>query len=278
MSRQLRIEFQGAVYHITSRGNARQRIYRDDPDRELFLSTLAHVVDRFAWRCHAYCLMDNHYHLLIETQNPNLSLGMRQLNGVYTQSYNRRHRRVGHLFQGRFKSILVEKESHLLELCRYVILNPVRAKRVKEYGEWKWSSYRATAGKVTVPDYLTVDWLLRQFGSRLHDAQKRYRAFIAEGIGTPSPWEQLQGHIYLGSEAFVSQHQPDRLIQEVPRQQTQSLRPALKDLLSEKQNLNAAIGIAYREYGYRMATIAEHLNVHYSTVSRRLKQAEQADM
>ena len=131
MARPLRIEFPGALYHVTSRGNARQRVFRDDEDREMFLATLAWVVERFGWRCHAYCLMDNHIHLLIETPQPNLSRGMRQLNGVYTQPFNRRHRKVGHLFQGRFKAVLVEKERYLLELARYIVLNPVRAKMVK---------------------------------------------------------------------------------------------------------------------------------------------------
>ena len=123
MARQLRIEFPGALYHVTSRGNALQRVFRDDEDRKTFLATLAWVVERFRWRCHAYCLMDNHIHLLIEIPQPNLSRGMRQLNGVYTQRFHRRHRQVGHLFQGRFKAILLEKEGYLLELARYIVLN-----------------------------------------------------------------------------------------------------------------------------------------------------------
>jgi REP-associated tyrosine transposase len=128
MARPLRLEFPGAIYHLTGRGNARQKIFFADPDRELFLDTFGGVVSRYGWICHAYCLMANHYHLLVETPKANLSLGMRQLNGVYTQAFNRRHKRVGHLFQGRFKAILVEKESYLLELCRYIVLNPVRVK------------------------------------------------------------------------------------------------------------------------------------------------------
>jgi REP-associated tyrosine transposase len=278
MSRPLRIEFPGAVYHVTGRGNARQRIYRNDEDREQFLSVLAHVVDRYGWLCHADCLMDNHYHLLIETPKPNLSLGMRQLNGLYTQAYNRRHRRVGHLFQGRFKAILVEKEAHLLELCRYVVLNPVRAKMVKHPGKWEWSSYRATAGEVTTPDYLTVDWLLGQYGSRLHEAQQKYRAYVAEGIGAPGPWERLQGQIYLGGKDFVKKHQPDRLIREVPRRQTQAHRPGLKELFGGRQRLDSMILKAYSRYNYRMIEIAEHLGVHYSMVSRRLRRAEKGDI
>ena len=154
MARPLRIEYPGALYHVTSRGNARKRIFKDDGDRELFLRVLAFVVERCHWICHAYCLMDNHYHFLIETPEANLSQGMRQVNGVYTQAYNRGHGKVGHLFQGRFKAILVDKESYLLELCRYVVLNPVRAKLVDRSEDWPWSSYRATAGIEKAPAFL----------------------------------------------------------------------------------------------------------------------------
>ena len=128
MARPLRIEFPSALYHVTSRGDRREPIFEDDEDRRKFLRVLAETVDRFNWICHAYCLMTNHYHLVVETPEANLSKGMRQLNGVYTQASNRRHRRTGHLFQGRFKAILVDKDSYLLELTRYVVLNPVRAK------------------------------------------------------------------------------------------------------------------------------------------------------
>ena len=278
MSRPLRIEFPGALYHVTSRGNARQKIYRDDPDREQFLSTLAHVIGRYDWLCHAYCLLDNHYHLLIETPKANLSIGMRQLNGVYTQGFNRRHRRVGHLFQGRFKAILVERESHWLELCRYVVLNPVRATMVKHSGKWKWSSYRATAGEVRVPDYLTVDWVLGQFGSRGHHAQSQYRRFVEAGKRSASPWETLRGQMYLGAEDFVVKHQPDRVIQEIPRKHTQAHRPALTELLSGRRDLDRAIYRAYDRYGYRMQEIARYLGMHYSTVSRWLRRIEKANV
>jgi putative transposase len=192
MARPLRLEFPGAVYHLTSRGNGRQKIFFSDNDRELFLKTLSQVVSRYGWICHAYCLMANHYHLLIETPKANLSLGMRQLNGVYTQSFNRRHRKVGHLFQGRFKAILVEKDSYLLELCRYIVLNPVRVKGNGQAGAWKWSSYRATAGSASVAEFLTTDWVLGQFGKSRPTAQKRYRDFVREGLAS-RPWEELRG-------------------------------------------------------------------------------------
>ena len=142
------MEYPGAIYHVTSRGNAQSDIYLDDSDRETFLITLSEVATRFGWICHAYCLMSNHYHLVIETPKANLALGMRQLNGVYTQRFNRTHHRVGHVFQGRYKAILVERDAYLLELSRYVVLNPVRAKMVNDVSQWPWSSYRATAGMV----------------------------------------------------------------------------------------------------------------------------------
>src|SRR3972149_4573760 len=164
MARPLRIEYPGALYHVTARGNAREAIFRDDPDRGAFLVILGRVVERYNWLCHAYCLMGNHYHLLVETPDGDLSKGMRQLNGLYTQRSNRRHRRVGHIFQGRYKAILVDKDSYLLELCRYIVLNPVRAHLVKSVERWPWSSYRATVGERAAPAWLSTEALLAQFG------------------------------------------------------------------------------------------------------------------
>ncbi len=272
MARPLRPQYPGAVYHLTTRGNARQRIFRDDTDREVFFHTLAQVIARYGWLCHAYCLMENHYHLLVETLRPNLALGMRQLNGVYTQAFNRRHRRVGHLFQGRYKAIVVEKEAHLLELCRYVVLNPIRARVKKAVGAWRWSSYRATAGLAPVPPCLTVDWVLGQFSPRRPQAQVRYRRFVRNGLGQ-QPWQQLTGQIYLGTEPFIKRHTKglDRL-KEVPRAHWRPVRPRLAQLF--RAGGQTAIASAYREYGYRLHEIADHLGVHYATVSRRLRQLE----
>src|SRR5262244_3992234 len=182
MARPLRPVFAGAVYYLTARGNARQKIFFTDDDRKLFLQILSGVIRRYSWICHAYCLMPNHYHLLVETPQPNLSIGMRQLNGVYTQAFNRRHNRVGHLFQARYKAILVEKEAHLLELCRYVVLKPLRITGKSTADSWRWTSYQATAGMVPVPEFLTVDWLLAQFGQKPRRAQAAYRQFVKEGL------------------------------------------------------------------------------------------------
>jgi putative transposase len=275
MARPLRIEYPGAVYHITSRGNARQAIFFDDADRRGFLEILARAVDRYNWLCHAYCLMDNHYHLLIETVDPTLSAGMRHLNGVYTQATNRRHVRTGHLLQGRYKAILVEKDAHLLELARYIVLNPVRARMARSSKDWPWSSYRATAGLEPPASFLTTEWVLAQFGGTRSKAQRSYRRFVSAGRGI-RVWEGLRGQIYFGSDRFIAQHSPrgGEAFREIPRVQRLVSRPPIEDIF-EAASEECAVVTAYREYGYRLKEIAEFLGVHYSTVSRRLKRQEE---
>lgn len=205
MSRRLRLEFPGALYHVTSRGNARQAIFLDDGDREHFLSRLAGEVDVSGWRCHAYCLMGNHYHLLLETPEANLARGMRRLNSAYAGAFNRRHGRVGHLFQGRYHAILVEKETYLLEVARYIVLNPVRAGLASRAEEWPWSSYRVTvgiAGTDSVP--VTTAELLGIFSQRSNEtARAGYRAFVEEGVRR-NPMADVHGGAWLGTAAFRS--------------------------------------------------------------------------
>jgi REP element-mobilizing transposase RayT len=283
MARPLRIEYDGALYHVTSRGNERKPIFKDNPDRELFLNTLAQVTQRFHWLCHAYCLMDKHYHLVVETPDGNLSKGMRQLNGVYTQAFNRRYRRVGHLFQGRFKGILVQKDSHFLEVCRYVVLNPVRAKAVKHPREWTWSSYRATAGQSSKLRWLTVDEILSHFGQRHGPAQEKYRKYVIEGIGGTTIWENLEAQSLLGLEGFaeaLKDHVAGKQkLREVPKAQRLMGRVSLKKLFEEsgggKTKRNRRIADAVYRYGYSQIQVAHHLKLHYSTVSRLIKTATQ---
>lgn len=281
MARALRIEYPDAVYHVTSRGNARNRIFADDQDRDNFLAVLGVVVKRYNWLCHAYCLMDNHYHLMIETPDANLSRGMRQLNGVYTQKYNWRHSKTGHIFQGRYKSILVEKENYLLELCRYVALNPVRAKMVEKPEEWKWSSYGATAGIKSVPDYLMVDWILGFFSSKKGEAHKRYRQYVREGIHQGSPWEELQAQVLLGKEGFIDKFKDllsdKEQVKEIPRTQRYVRRPGLSKIFQEgetKSRRNRHIHTAHVKYGYTLKDIADHLSIHYTTVSKAMSGVE----
>jgi REP element-mobilizing transposase RayT/Trp operon repressor len=270
MARPLRLEYPGALYHITCRGNARDKVFLVDPDRALFLEVLSQVVERFNWRCHAYCQMTNHFHLLVETVDPTLARGMRQLNGVYTQQFNRRHRRTGHVFQGRFKAILVERDAYLLELARYVVLNPVRAKMVRTARDWPWSSYRATAGFEEAPSFLTADWTLEQFGPSKPKAQSAYRTFVSQGRGV-AVWENLRGQIYLGSSAFIEEHAPAAAVaREIPRAQQSVSRPALAAIITDSKD-TPGIARAYLEHRYTQQEIADHLGVHYSTISRRVR-------
>lgn len=283
MARPLRLEYPGALYHLTARGNARQAIFRDDADRGIFLAVMAKVVARYNWLCHAYCLMGNHYHLLIETPEANLSAGMRQLNGLYTQAFNRRHARVGHLLQGRFKAILVDKDSYLLELARYIVLNPVRARMVTHPKAHPWSSYRATAGLASGPAFLTRDWLLRQFARQRHAAERRYRQFVNVGVGAPCPWDKLTGQILLGPEAFVKQLarrlKAAENLTEIPRRQRLAARPGLKSLLPadgfrKKAARDQAIRKAHLDCGYTLCEIARHLGLHYTTISKVVNRDE----
>ena len=275
MARPIRIEYPGALYHITSRGNAGEPIFLEDEDRKRFLTVLEEVVEDYQWICHAYCLMANHYHLLIETPGGNLSSGMRQLNGIYTQSFNRRHGRTGHIFQGRFKAILVEKETYLLELCRYIVLNPVRAGIVISPKTWKWSSYRATCGLERAPLFLYTDWILSQFGEDRAVACKAYDRFVCSGKQEGFPWRDMKGRIVHGSNGFLSSvedlfRQKEKL-QEIPRIQRFAARPSLQELLSESSSDPEVVMKAYSYYHYTLKEIGNYLGMHYATVSRLVK-------
>ncbi len=290
MSRALRIEFPGAVYHVTSRGNERREVYRDDEDRRLFLATLGRTVARWRWAVHAYCLMGNHYHLLIETPEPSLSRGMRQLNGEYTQAFNRRHGRAGHLFQGRFKALLVEKEGYLLELCRYVVLNPVRARgmRVRSPEQWPWSSYRATAGQEGNPPFLDTSWVLARFGGKPPAAHKAYRDFVARGAGRgKAPKPQGKKGLWIGSEAYGEALGPwlagKGAEREFRMQERLALRPGIERFFPAKAMRNReardeAIYRAYRDGRYSQREIGDHLGLHYVTISVIVRKREKAKL
>jgi len=167
------------MYHVTTRGNRKQEIFTDARDRLRFLQLVEQVVELLHWRCHAYCLMTNHYHLLIETPNGDISRGMHRLNGVYAKWFNWRHQYEGHLFERRFRGILVEGDAHLLELTRYIALNPVRAGITRTAGEWQWSSYNATVGTLRPPSFLRRNWLLSLFSKDPIRARELYAEFVA---------------------------------------------------------------------------------------------------
>jgi hypothetical protein len=223
--------------------------------------------------------MNNHYHLVIETPNGNLSKGMRQLNGVYTMRFNRRHGSVGHVFQGRYKAILIQKESHLLELCRYVVLNPVRAKGVKIPERWRWSSYRATGGMERAHPCLTTDWVLGQFGLKRKTAEKRYRAFVTDGIEGRRIWDEVKGQSILGDRDFVSRlvdhARGYEEVKEIPKSQRYLNRPSLTEIFKntrgERRRRDRSIAEAVRRWGYSEREVADILSLHYSTVSRLIR-------
>ena len=275
MARPLRIELPGGVYHVTSRGNQNQAIFLSEEDRHAWLKLLGRICVQSNWICHAYCQLDNHYHLIIETPDGNLSQGMRQLNGVYTQYVNQRHQRVGHLFQGRYKSILVEKEVHLLELSRYVVLNSVRAGLVDDISRWPWSSYLGVAGSSVCPKWLEIDWLLVQFSTRRGEAQERYIDYVNEGIGLDSIWSELRGQIYLGSETFVrlvqEQISDSSDLREIPLAQRRPIARPLAEYQWQYSNRREAMAVAYGSGDYSLQQIADFFGVHYSTVSRAVK-------
>ena len=278
MARPLRIEFAGALYHVTARGNAQADIFVDDADRQQFLGLLHHTVDRCDWYCHAYCLMGNHYHLLIETASPTLAKGMKFLNGTYTQTFNRRHQRVGHVFQGRYKAILVQKDAHLLELARYIVLNPVRAQMVHTARDWPWSSYRATAGQVPPLACLTTDWVLAGFAKTQAVAQQRYREFVQQGKGQPAPWQQLKNQIYLGDDDFVEDMQckldPGQSLKDIPKKQKQSAVKPLSYYAERYKERDKSMAHAYRSGHYTLEQVGAHFGVSYATVSRAVRALE----
>jgi putative transposase len=304
MARPLRIEFADAVYHVTSRGNGRQKIFLDDQDNLKFLELFGKTLVRFNWVCHAFCLMVNHYHLMIETPDANLSKGMHHLNATFCQAHHKRHDTVGHLLQGRFKAIVVDRESYLLELARYVVLNPVRAGLVARPEDWHWSSYRATAGlSASIPDavrrsaltkpqapmpgqpetpetapLLSTAWLLGQFGPDETIARRRYLDFVSSGIGLDSPWPQLQSQLFLGKETFIEKLKeslPEKTaIKEIPKLQRYANRPQLKEIFADwktRKKRDEAIVASHVTYGYEQKEIANFLGIHYTTVSHVIK-------
>lgn len=281
MARALRIELAGGFYHVTSRGDRREDIYHSERDRMSWLDLLGEVCDRFNWRCYAWCQMTNHYHLVVETVEPNLSAGMRHLNGVYTQRINRHHGRVGHVFQGRYKAMFVDRDAYLLELVRYVSLNPVRAQAVASPEQWAWSSYRAMAGLTQGARWLGTEWVLSHFGKHRDEVTMRFVDYVRAGVGLPSIWSALRHQVFLGPEEFVRTIQtridgPPATLAEIPRIQRRPPPPSLEQLRIQTPRVDAMIR-AYASGAYTLQAIAQAFGVHYSTVSRAVKRAQSSD-
>jgi REP element-mobilizing transposase RayT len=298
MSRPLRIEFPGAVYHVTSRGDRREPIYRDDDDRLAQLDVIAHAMDRFDAQVLAYCQMGNHYHLVLHTRQANLSRLMRHVNGVYTQAFNRRHDLVGHLLQGRFKAILVDRDAYLLALCRYVERNPVAAGLVRTPQDWPWSSCRAHLGLEGTPPWLDTEglhgYLLARAPITAADRRRAARLY-ADVVEQPAQdddaafWaNHLRQQIFLGDEAFAQRMQAkaapsQRSARDVPRAQRRSVvadspaarKRAWKQFLAGADgDRSAALLAAYRDGGMTMTALATLAGVSVSRVSRLIAQRE----
>jgi len=277
MTRPLRLEFPGAMYHVTARGDRRRTIFIDDFDREFWLKLLGLVCKRFNFVIHAYCQMGNHYHIMVETIDGNLGQGMRQLNSLYSQEFNRRHRLVGHVFQGRYKAILVQKEGYLLELSRYVVLNPVRACIVGTADAWPWSSYNATMGRCAGPEWLDVDWLLSQFASERGEARERFLSFVLAGVGKSSPLAETQHQVILGDAAFIAQHS-QRLVETdftaITKVQRRLGAKQLSEYAAEYDDRDEAMFQAYQSTAFTMLEIGAQFGVGYQTVSRAVKRYE----
>jgi REP element-mobilizing transposase RayT len=238
------------------------------------MSTLEQVCARYNFVVHGFCMMTNHYHVVLETIEGNLAQGMRVLNGSYSQYFNRRHNLVGHLFQGRYHAILMQRETYLLELTRYVVLNPLRAGMVTSVDAWPWSSHACIIGKTTAPVWLDTLAVLQHFGSERGAAIEAYNRFLLAGIGRDSPLKNLQHQLILGDEAFIAKYQSMAPLSEltaIPKAQRRAVSLSLPDYRSRYPDRDEAMARAYHSTAYTMQQIAAYFHVSAKTVSRAVK-------
>jgi putative transposase len=278
MARPLRVHVPGAMYHVMSRGNARQEIFLDDEDYERFFHRLAITSARFKVRCRACCLMPNHYHLVLEPATLPLSRMMQQLNSSYSQWFNRRHDRVGHVLQGRFRSLVLDDESYLRRVVRYIVLNPVRARLVEDPSQWRWSSYRATAGLEAPPPFLSLDRVWRSFDIDGVSPQQRFADFVAAAssrVGSPP-----DGSIVVGSAALIQRIDaaiaPHRDTVDLLYADRFACRPPLATLFVGARDaaaLDRAMHAAFTRHAYTLTEIGQCVGRPASTVWRRIQRA-----
>ncbi|MDW7711601.1 MAG: transposase [Deferrisomatales bacterium] len=290
MARPLRIEYPGAFYHVTSRGNERKEIFRSRRDRVKFLEYLESATVRYGFAVHAYCLMTNHYHLLVETPEGNLAQGMRHVNGAYTTYFNVKRQRSGHLLQGRYKAILVEKDEYAEELSRYIHLNPVRAGAARNPEGYPWSSYAAYVGLVPAPPWLRQELVLSAFGRAQASAQEKYREFVEAGVvrQLENPLERVVASTVLGGagfvewvrERFVAAKPADR---EVPASRALGRRPSLEGIEKDvsgrlgddhRAARRLALYVSHRYSGLPLREIGERFGVGASGVSQASRRVE----
>ena len=297
MSRPLRIEYPGAFYHVTSRGNERKMVFQSTRDRERYLTYLESAHDRYGAIIHVYCLMGNHYHLLLETPRGNLSNVLHHINGAYTTYFNIKRGRSGHLFQGRFKGILVEKDAYCKELSRYIHLNPVRAGMVKSPSEYPWSSYRCFIGKDKKPDWLTTELVLGDFGGEGRKGYMRYREYVErrETKELESPFRRVIASTFLGSEEFINwirtEYLEKRKIDKrnIPAMKKVLTGPSLEEIkkavvkvIGEDHTLfkKMCIYLSHQHSGMRLDEIGTYFGMKgraVSQLSRRFKEATRGD-
>ena len=276
MARPLRFQYPGALYHVTARGNRRAAIFRDDVDRRAWLKLLGDACERFHFCIHAFCQMTNHYHLLVETMEGNPADGMRHLNGVYSQYVNKRHQLVGHLFQGRYHAVLVQKDGHLLELARYLVANPVRAGVVDHPESWPWSSYQWMIGDARCPVWFNANWLLGNFSENRVAAVSAYIQFVSAGLGMPSPLAQMGHRFVLGDESFIETHSSPAAAPSPETTCSQRFLPAmtLPQYLAAYPDRDKAMAHAYFSTIYTMREIGAYFGVSERTVARAVVRAQ----
>jgi len=279
MARRRRIQFPGAVYHVMSRGNRKSMIVKDDDDRRTFLNTFGEAALDHQVRVYACCLMGTHYHTLLDTPRGNLSEFMRTLNTAYSKAFNRRHERVGHTFEQRFESLVVQREKYLRRVARYVALNPVTARLCRDAADWPWSTHRATAGVEDARPWLHLDWLRWAFrADRLPDAQRLYLAYVRDPAGLTWSFALTAA---LGTPRFkkavgaslerCGENRP------IPVDCRRWAQPPLEQVFSREEadsrSRDALILVAHMTHRYRLAEIARFLAVAPSTVSKALTRA-----
>ena len=283
MARPLRITYPGAYYHVTARGNEQKDVFRSKADREQFLIYLESAVSRYGAVIHAYCLMSNHYHLLLETPDGNLSEIMHHINGAYTTYFNIKRKRAGHLFQGRYKALLVEADAYLAQPSRYIHLNPVRAGIVARPEAYAWSSYRNYIGSAESPPWLKKSFILAGFSTEAESAGKRYRAFVEEQLGQEyeNPLKDAFGASILGSPEFrekiTERHlNTQQSARDVPALKRMVSRPSLESIVNAvteelgdrpKVARQASLHLCHRYCGEKLQIIGTMFKVRESAVS-----------
>lgn len=280
-ARLLRIEYPGAFYHITSRGNEQKDIFKSEHDFGKFLVYQETAVRRYGAIVHVYCLMNNHYHLLLETPHGNLSQIMRHINGAYTTYFNTKRQRVGHLFQGRYKAILVDADEYAEELSRYIHLNPVRAGIVTKLEDYDWSSYQSYVGKKKTPSWLKTDFILSYFGENKKISQEKYSEFVKAEVETESPLKDTVASTILGGIDFVreiknkhiSNKKVDRNVPAIRNLKKISIQEIAETVKSEMGNderlfKKAAIYLCHKYSGRKLKEIGDYFNLRESSVSQ----------